>query len=113
MSFSFQESLPVCNMHIKTRFLPQGQSSKLSVLSSIQGLQGQVPAAPDHSDPQFSSANVILAISDLCTNLPPETGEKLLSHHSKKGLVSKIWLGVGQEAYERRSSVNLSAGFLE
>lgn len=42
-------------------------ASKLPVLSSIQGLQGQVPAAPDHSDPQFSTA-------DLCTNLTPEIG---------------------------------------
>lgn len=44
VSFSSQESSPVCNMHMKTRVLPQGHSSKLPVLSSMQGLQGQVPA---------------------------------------------------------------------
>lgn len=54
-----------------------------------------MPAAPDHSDPQFSSASVILAIFDLCTNLTPEIGEELLSHHSSKQLVSKTGLGWG------------------
>lgn len=106
------QSLPVCNMQVEMRLLPQGHSFKLPGLSSVLRLQGQGAGSTWPRGPRavFSQYWLTLATSDLCTNLTPGIREE--GHRSSKGLVSKVCLRVGDGS--RRvggKRVNLSAAF--
>lgn len=95
-AFFFPKVYQYAIWRLKWGFCLRGiHSSKVAVLSSTRGLQGQVPAGPDHSDPQFFSASVTWLFLTFALTWHQNLGKSSFPIIAAKGLCPKLAWGWG------------------